>query len=306
MKLRKVVITISIFLLLVNITACKKSKTILQTHTINQTGEKSLDGIKDILIDAHYLDINLVKTDGVEIKYHLYGKVDLEVENSDEENKGINKFIDIKSYINEDKLFLKFDKQNSFQEHNNKNSLTLDIYIPANYINDISIISSSSSIKISNLKLNELEMECSSSNIEIENSILKEVEGILDSVILTATKLDTIKSIIEMTKGQINFNEYKGSVEIYSKEVDINLHYTEFKNKVDIRNGEGSINISLPESCRFALDARTNEGYVRCEFPIPKNEISSNEGLKGILKSEEYSIFAKNNKGNIRIKKLAE
>ena len=68
MRLIKAVITISMFLLLINLTACKKPKTVLQTHTINQSGEKSLDGIKDILIDAHYLDINLVKTDGEKIK----------------------------------------------------------------------------------------------------------------------------------------------------------------------------------------------------------------------------------------------
>ncbi|GAA0182904.1 hypothetical protein SH2C18_51870 [Clostridium sediminicola] len=303
MRLRKVVIIILMILLSINLNACKKYKAELQTYTIDQAEEENIEGINDILIDAHYLDINLVKTEGDKVKYNLYGKVELKGKNLNKEN---NNYIKIKSYSSKDKLFLKFNKDNSFQEYNNRNSLTLDIYIPTEYLNDISIISSSSNLKISNLNLNKLEIKCNSSNIEIENSNLKEFEGIFDAAVFSAKKLDAKKSFIEMTEGRVDFKEYVGNIEIYSKEAEVDIEYIEFKNNIDIRNEKGSVNIALPESSIFALDARTNEGYVRCEFPIPKNEISSDKGLKGVLRSDEYSIFVKNSKGNIRIKKLAE
>lgn len=301
MKSKNAVIIIIIIFLILNVIGCAEKSIELQAYTVDQSGEENIAYLDDLLIDCNYMDINLIKTDNPNLTYDLYGKISL-----DQEEVDINNFVQIKSNVNKDKLIIAVDKDISIKEYNNKSSLTLDIYIPASYSNDISIISSDSNIKISNIIVDTLEIESSKSSIEIENTIASRFNGVADDTIIIARKLDTIKSSIEMTKGGVNFKNYKGNIEINSRESDINIEYDDYSNKVEVWNGKGSVNISLPESSDFYLDARAKDGYVRSEFPIPENEVSSKEGLKGIFKSDKNSIFVSNGTGNVKIKKFVK
>jgi lia operon protein LiaG len=285
-----------VVLIMINLIGCNKLNSDMEEYTIDEKGEQSLDNIENIIIEGFYLNINVAISDNNDLTYKLSGKLNLNLSNNIDD-KG-----NIECYVKEKNLMIVLNKESDLIQYNN-NSLSLDIEIPKEYYKNLSISASYSSISIEDLNLNELAIDSNKGEIYIENCTSNNFLAMVDRVDFRSDKLNTNKAYIEMINGNISLKNYIGDIEIYSSEANIDIECVKSDNNLEVWNQIGSIDLYLPKEATFKLDARTNVGYVKCEFPIPINEISSNEGVKGTVFNDNNSVIINNNEGSIKIMK---
>ena len=297
MKKIKKFILVFVVLMVINLVGCNSLKSKVEKYTIDKSGEQSLNNIENIIIEGYYLNINIFVSDKDILSYKLSGDVNLNLTNN------IDDKINIISYVKENDLMITLNKDSDLKEYNSTNSLSLDIEIPKAYYKNLSISTSYSNIRVMGITVNELVIDSNEGSMYIENSTSNNLVAILDRVDFISDKVITSKSYMEMTKGNISLKDFNGNLEIYSREAEIDIQLGESNDDIEIWNEKGEIDLYLPKEATFKLDARTKNGYVKCEFPIPINEISSNEGLKGVVFDDSSSVIINNNEGNIKIMK---
>lgn len=71
----------------------------------------------------------------------------------------------------------------------------------------------------------------------------------------------------------------------------------------DLATGSGDVEVTLPETARFEVDARTRAGRVTVEFPLTTVWTQDRRHLRGVVGSADLHIEARVGSGSIRIRR---
>jgi DUF4097 and DUF4098 domain-containing protein YvlB len=138
----------------------------------------------------------------------------------------------------------------------------------------------------------------------------------LDDVAAASYKVDS-------KSGDFNLSEVTGLLDLHTKSGDIEISKAKSATlKVDTVSGRvvfkgdilarslnrietrsGSIRLTLPETVALELDARTNSGHIRCDFPITIEGERERGRLRGVINAPGTTLEIRTGSGDITIEK---
>lgn len=241
-------------------------KTFSMAREINQEISFSLKNIKEIQVSVLNAAVHVIQTEtGGEVKFHLYGKGKPETK--------------LNSEIDDEKIVVVDNRSRcgSFEE------MFLDIYVPKDYNNNLSIKVTSGDTKIDTLNLSSFSLSATSGNVEIG-------------------KIITDNLVLKSTAGDIKLSECCAKVAtIETSSGKVNIGYQKFENgRVYIKTSSGNITLCLPSRAEFLLKAQTNAGKIQNDFTVsPAGNNDKKIEVQIGAKSNEVSI--KSSSGSINI-----
>jgi lia operon protein LiaG len=138
----------------------------------------------------------------------------------------------------------------------------------------------------------------------------------LDDVAAASYKVDS-------KSGDLNLSEVTGLLDLHTKSGDIEISKAKSATlKVDTVSGRvvfkgdllagslnrietrsGSIRLTLPETVALELDARTNSGHIRCDFPVTIEGERERGRLRGVINAPGTTLEIRTVSGDITIEK---
>ncbi|MGH9672684.1 MAG: DUF4097 family beta strand repeat-containing protein, partial [Bryobacteraceae bacterium] len=140
---------------------------------------------------------------------------------------------------------------------------------------------------------------------------------------LTDLRVEALPGYVRMTRGEFTGSEVTGPVRLVTKSTDVHLsdftHSLELNvdrgdielrpaakplPRIDVRAGSGNLEISLPESEKFQLTARTRRGDVRNDFgPLLSVE---EEGRGGVIRGGSGTpVTLETSRGSLTVSKAS-
>jgi lia operon protein LiaG len=257
-------------------------------ENINEERSYDLREIKDLDISVSSAEIRITVVNSDKLRVHLHGS-----------SSGQKPFLDDKESGNS--LIIEVKRKSNFGF--SSSNLILDIEIPKGYDSNLKLNCSSGDISIPDIELQNLQVDMSSGDLYINSLTVKNFTFDSSSGRLTAEKIESDKSDLNLSSGSVRINKFSGDLEVTMSSGDLQVEYLEFDNRVSIDSSSGNISITLPADANFELDSETSSGKIICDYPIT---ISSNQGrgqLKGIVGSRENMIHLEASSGDISILK---
>lgn len=264
----------------------------IKKEKIDEEKIEDMNDIKTINIETSFVDVNIIPEERDDVKVHYNGSV---------KSNYIPKLITKKSG---NTLYV-YAKQDAsvFSYSVNYTDLKVDIYVPNSYKDDIKIVSSSGDIKIQKDGLNDLNITTSSGDIEISNANFNNLTVLSSSGDQQYMNVSAEDSNLTSSSGNIEAKTVAGNMNVVSSSGDIRIIYKKYNNDINIATSSGDVELYLPTSSDFYLDAKTNSGDIKCNFPITiqGNQKRSLEGTVGSGKNKinvatssgDLSIFSK-------------
>ncbi|MGF7058527.1 DUF4097 family beta strand repeat-containing protein [Brassicibacter mesophilus] len=237
--------------------------------------EKTFDveSTEEIYIDSTSTDVSIIPVDDNKIKVRLYGKF-----KANKNNKGAT----LTANISNNKLNIQVKHKDNFIVGFYSGIEKLDVYIPKNYTNDITIKSSSADVDVSNMSINSLDFKTDSGNLLMESFSSK-------------------KTVIKTSSGDVEANGFNGDLNVDSSSGDVEIEYEEFNNNIDITSSSGDVTLKLPVASQFHLKAKTSSGDIMNKFPISVVGEIEDDFLEGYVGNSDSKIIVHTDSGNIII-----
>lgn len=258
---------------------------------IDQSEVFDTAAIDTISIDTVSTDINIIATEGDQVKVDFYGQVSTNI------NKNKPELV---AYQSQDKLNIEIVHPKGIYFGINIQDTVLDVYIPRNSFDSFSIITTSGNCNIEQLKA--------------DNFSYNNVSGDLN-----ATDLLTKNSSLKSTSGDIMLTEYTGNIEARSISGDVALEdgksndnigvettsgkidiYQDDVSSMDLSSISGKINIQMDRQSEFYLSIGTISGDIENRFPVSVTTASDRD-LEGTVGNGDARILIKTTSGDISI-----
>ncbi|TYQ12795.1 UNVERIFIED_CONTAM: putative adhesin [Acetivibrio alkalicellulosi] len=244
-------------------------------NTISINQEKSFD-VKDIStinIKTVSTNINIIPDDSQEIRVHYHGKSS---PNSDAPTLEVTR----KGSIFH--VEIKYPKQNVNLFNLGFFNLKLDIYIPNDYSENISITTVSADTKLNNMSINKFEKKSVSGCLSLKN-------------------FDANTLSFSTTSGDANIIDFSGNIDFNSVSGDIKCNFATYNYNININTTSGDAKLVLPEDSQFKFDFITVSGDLKSNFPMTF-ENNSKRNKKGNVGMGENKIYFKSVSGDLQIK----
>jgi len=262
------------------------------TEQIDKTKNFSAEGVEKVNIDIVSTDINIIASDGENIKVHFYGEV----------STNIRKDIpELAAYVSGDQLYIEIIHPKTIFIGVNIWRTNMDIYIPGNSIDDIEI--------------NTVSADTNIEDLEIDDFVYSSVSGDFKARSLFARDLK-----LESTSGSFDIKDYAGNIDINVTSGDIvlnggsdndsigvitvsgavNIEQLEEFSSMNAETTSGDVEIKLFKDAQFYLNASTVSGDINNEFSI-KISSSGRRGLEGTVGSDDMAIIVSTTSGDINI-----
>ncbi|MCY6372736.1 DUF4097 domain-containing protein [Clostridium ganghwense] len=295
MSIKRILISLTISMIVaLNMSGCNIGANMKNSaqYTIDETESKSISDIKEIVIDNSSADINIIPEDRDNIEAHLHGKV------STNSKRNTPKL----TMVSEgDKITIKSKKDKNFVIGIYTSNVKLDIHIPKNYEENISIDSSSADVNIHDLNLKNYNCKLSSGDTKIKNLKVENLFYEASSGDLEGENIETKAGEIKASSGEIKINGYSGNLKARTNSGDIEVTYGKFNNDAVLEASSGDVELSLPDNAEFHLDAEVSSGDIKCGFPITVKGTGDKDRLSGTVKSDKNKIDIKTTSGDIRV-----
>jgi Uncharacterized conserved protein len=262
------------------------------TQTTDEEKNEPIASIKNITVHIASGNIHVISENRSDVRAHLYGTI-----NSSSSSKPT-----LETSIVEDTLNIDIKNQITIIGFSNID-LSLDVYIPSSYSNNIKLTSTSGDISIDNFTLSSLDCALTSGNFKFDKLTADDFIYKSSSGDFTAHTLITKKSDITSTSGKIEISDFTGDLKSSSTSGDINICYSKFNNNADINVTSGDVMLKLPENAEFTLSAKATSGDVNCEFPITISGKKKDNNIEGTVKNDKNKVTIKTISGDITIKK---
>lgn len=268
----------------------RKSKNTLKvgTNSIDEVRLENIDGVKEIDIQVPIAKINIISQDRKDISIHYHGHLSPHIESS------------LSTKKSKDKLFVKI-KNNQEKLHASTNvKLSLDIVLPSSYIDDLNLDADLGYVHIEGLKLDKLHVKADLSDINIKTTKLNKLKAESSLGKISLEDISSIKSEISTNLGAIKAINIGGAIDLKTALGSIDLEYDNFNSDLSAKSDSGSIKVILPKDSHFTIDANTDLGSIKTNFPLNIDE-KSNTKLKGKAASGKNNIFLSVDLGSINI-----
>nr|WP_308627022.1 DUF4097 family beta strand repeat-containing protein [uncultured Eisenbergiella sp.] len=199
----------------------------------------------------------------------------------------------------------------------------VEVWLPASYDRDLTVITTDGEIDMSQLKLNldTLRAETTSGRIRLEQVEASRLEfastrGSLDLGRICAgdIKIHTTEGMVKISRleGKVNYTTTHGSLEVdeavgsggYHTSNDglLQIRYVKADGDLQLYNKNGDIRLTLPPALGFHLEAVSKNGSVAADFGM--EEKAEKGWIKGTNGDSPYvKIRLESRNGNLIIKK---
>lgn len=216
---------------------------ILNTYEINEEKTFSMEDVTELEIAAVSTDVNFIPTDSTDIRVVFHGTVksnsDAALPKMVSDRSGQNINIEIKhtkrlfSFVNPERLYL-------------------DIYVPKNYDQKITLAQVSGDAEIKDLQLRSIEFALVSGNLLVEN--------------LTA------EMGIVSVSGDVILRNIKGDIVAATVSGDIDADFTNIEHEIEFNSVSGNVDMKIPEDSCFDLYFESKSGKLDTEFPLSSSK----------------------------------
>ena len=238
-----------------------------EVKTFNNIGK-----LKEIYIHSVSSNVSVFSTEEEDVKIHFHGISAAESE---------KKLPELITNIEGSQLKIEIEYPKALFYNAN---LFLDVYVPQDYLENVSIDTVSADVDISNLDTNNFQCKTVSGDLKIKS-------------------LGSDNLILKTTSGEMNIMDFIGNLEADSVSGDINARYKVFDNNADIKTISGKVKIGLPENAEFYLKTNTVSGEVDTDFPITIISFGKMNQLEGTVGTGDNSIIIDTVSGDIYINK---
>jgi lia operon protein LiaG len=253
--------------------------------------------------------VHIIRTEGgSEIKFHLYGSAMWELG------------LDIKT--SSKTVIAKIKRKSLFP---GLEDLHLDIYVPAEYMNAISITTSSGKITIDsfdlasivlstssggleaeNLYAGKISIDTSSGNIAVKKIETDELTVIGSSSTIAIDECETQRARIKTSSGDITLKKCDRSFDISASSGNVRLEYINFEGRfLKANTSSGCVTVYLPDNAEFLVDAKMTSGNFHSDFSIVQTKNTDKKLVYGQVGTKQNNISIETTSGNIRIVKGA-
>ena len=238
-------------------------------ENIDEEKTENIDGIKNINVSAPIARVNIISEDREDISIHYYGEIP----------PSLNTSLDTKKL--RDKLDIQISISNRPKINNNNLKLYLDILVPNSYNENLKVNADLGDIRLENLELYQLNIQADLGNVKMDN--------------IKANKMD-----IDCDLGNIIGNNIRGNANVNADLGNIELDYADFDYDLIAVSNLGSISITIPKNSNFNLDAKSDLGTVKTDFPVTSNEVSKTR-LKGTVGNGGKDVKLNVDLGSIKV-----
>lgn len=263
----------------------------ISKEQVDQSEVFDLSAIDTISIDTISTDINIMATDGDQIKVDFYGQISTNI------NKNKPELV---VYQSQDKLNIEIVQPKGIYFGINIQDTVLDVYIPQNNFDSFSVSTTSGSCTIKQLKAenfayNNVSGDLNATDLQTENSRLKSTSGDIMLAGYTGNiEARSISGDVILKDGRSNENI---NVETTSGKVDI---YQDHVSSMDLSSISGEINIQMDRQAEFYLSIDTISGDIDNRFPVSVTSTSDRD-LEGTVGNGDARVLIKTTSGDINI-----
>ncbi len=219
-----------------------------KTHEIYEEKTIGIEDITDLQIRARRnADVNIIPSKSDDIRAILHGTLKSSIKGNaaklEMTRTGQNMSIETEY------PHITF----SFEE---KENISLDIYIPENYENNLVFHSGSGNAKIRDMNLKSMEFITDSGNLSTEN----------------------VSSELKFTSGSGGMisNRNRGNVNANTKSGNIIIAYSKFEDLLEAKTISGNMILGFSDESCFDLDYQTESGKLNTDLPLKIYSISNN------------------------------
>lgn len=244
-------------------------RALTSTKEINEEKSFSLENIEEIQVSMLNEAVHVIQTEaGEEVKFHLYGK-------SATETNLVYKIDREKVVVKENR-----SKCGAFED------MYLDIYIPEDYIKNLSINVTSGDTRMDSFNLSSFSLSSTSGKVEIGKIITDKLE-------------------LKTTAGDISLNECSArEAKIETSSGKVNISYKEFEHgNINIKTSSGDITTELPSTAEFLLKAQTNAGKIQNDFSADTVGSVGKKKIEEQIGTRSNEITLQSSSGSIGILK---
>jgi len=276
---------------------------------INEEKSVSIDGINEIQVNMDTVPVHFIESEkDSNTKMHLHGKVMADIK--------------IITEINNKTLIVKLQRTSKIPLYED---VVLDIYIPKEHANNLSINTSSSSgcistdsldvlhftfntrsgiIKAETLIADKISIDTASGNIDINNIDANQLEIKGKSSAINIDECIAKQSEIETSTGGINLNNSDGILGVKTGKGKVSVAYKEFEDReVNIESSSGNVTLELPSSAEFLIKAKTSTGKIQSDFQINENGSTDKKKIDGEVGTKNNKVILQTSSGSIKILK---
>lgn len=241
--------------------------------SVDQNTISKVGGLSSINVKSVSSRINILPSDGQEVKAHLYGDAVVVPKLTSEAYSG-NLNINVEYPI-------------GIGVNLNFSDLTLDVEVPKSYSGDFSIDTVSGPVVINDFKFEKMTLKSVSGslkakNISAESTSINTTSGTVDlqnlkgnlyfrsvSGALTATMSDIAsKADIKTTSGKVNISGLGSDLNFSSVSSGLTADFAAINGNIKLQSTSGALSLKLPASTQFKLDFKTTSGGFSNNFPI--------------------------------------
>jgi len=273
---------------------------------INEDKYFSMEEIDEIQVTMSSTQIHIIRTEtDNEVRFHYYGKALQEIKLVSEiSNKtlkierksflfGAGEFTCLDIYLPgecKQKISIKTSSGAVKMDSFNLAGFTLNTTsggLEAEGINagKITLYTTSGKLNIKKLYANELEIKGTSSSVNIEECIVKEAR----------IKTTSGKVILENSNGNFDVQGTSGSVLITCKEFE--------DRNIVLKTTSGGVTLRLPETAEFLIEAKMTSGKFQSDFPIDMTGNTDKRNITGHIGTASNKVSIQTTSGKIKLLK---
>lgn len=216
----------------------------LKTISVEEEKTVDIEEIKEIKINSIFTDVKLIKENREDVKILYHGTMKSNVLPTLEINK-LNGELEIKLLT----------KSNKYSVVNS--DVILEIWIPKDFNQDITVDTSSGDIYVLDISGRRLNLSSSSGDISLNKSIVDYF-------------------VVNSSSGDISINDISGYLNVFSSSGDVVLDVSNHMDNIDISTSSGDVDIFLGSDANFSVSGSTASGEVSSNGPISVNQDKNN------------------------------
>ncbi|EPY2271861.1 DUF4097 family beta strand repeat-containing protein [Clostridium sporogenes] len=266
--------------------------------------------INEIQVNMVREHVHILRTDtSNEVRFHYYGKSKQELKLVTEMN---NKTIVVEAKCEDNPLPRYYDPT--------PEDMYLDIYIPENYRESISIHLTTGAVQIDSLEVASFTLDTTTGGLKADqiNAAKISIKTTTGSIAINKTDANNLdikgtssavnigeciveSAKIETTSGGIDLKNCSGSFNIKANSGKVQVSYKEFvDHNISIATSSGSLALLLPDTAEFLLEANTLSGRLKSDFTLSTIE---NKKMAGQIGIKNNKVVLKSSSGNISLLK---
>lgn len=178
----------------------------------------------------------------------------------------------------------------------------IEVYIPKNYNNHLSITSTSGSNKINDQTLRNLEIKQTSGSTTMENIKAENIKSDITSGSFKGDNILTGNLDCKQTSGSVKLNGEFNSINLRTTSGSSTLECNKIPEKINAEMTSGSSKIYIPENDGFKLQYNKLSGSIKSDFDLTGFD-SQNRSGNVSYKNGGSEFYIKTTSGSVRIYK---